>query len=145
MQKTKIRMSGLWAATLLIVISCTPAAEEQGDEQAFSVEQPRIYNLMRTELETMEGAEVMVSVVEMPPDTVLPRHYHPGEEFVYVLEGSATLWQQGKPDTVLAKGAAFKVPFEQEHTAITGSESARVLVFRVHRQGEPERILTEEE
>ena len=145
MQSVKTLAIGLLAAATLIYFGCAPSDRSTTGDREFTVDQVSLTNLMRTTLETVDGAEVMVSIVELPPDTVLPRHYHPGEEFVYVMDGSATLWQQGKPDTVLAKGAVYKVPFEQEHTAMTGDESARVLVFRVHRQGEPERILTDGE
>tara|TARA_Y100000588_G_scaffold165414_1_gene179429 strand:- start:460 stop:747 length:288 start_codon:yes stop_codon:yes gene_type:complete len=49
--------------------------------------QVKLANLLRAELEVAEGAEVIVSLVELPPQTTLPTHYHPGEEFVYVLRG----------------------------------------------------------
>ena len=100
-------------------------------------------NLLRTELELTEGVEVIVSAIEIPPETTLPTHYHPGEEFVYITEGSGIVWQKGKPDIVLKKGDVFKVPLKQVHTAKTGKEGFKALVFRVHKKGEPERILTD--
>jgi quercetin dioxygenase-like cupin family protein len=103
----------------------------------------RIDNLMRTELQVAEGVEVIVSVIEIGPGFSLPKHYHPGEEFVYVLEGSATVWQQGKPDVVLRAGDAFKVPLQQVHTAMTSDISARAVIFRVHKKGAPDRIPVE--
>ena len=35
--------------------------------------------------------EVVVSYVELPPNTTLERHWHPGEEFHYYLEGKVTI------------------------------------------------------
>jgi quercetin dioxygenase-like cupin family protein len=70
----------------------------------------------------------------------LPKHWHPGEEFAYILKGSVTLWQKGKDDLVGEQGDVVKIPLEQVHTAITKEEGATVLVFRVHEQGKPERI-----
>ena len=43
----------------------------------------------------------------------------------------------------MKKGDVVKVPLKKVHTAITGDEGATVLVFRVHEQGEPERVLVE--
>ncbi len=99
-----------------------------------------IENLMRVELEVADGIEVIMSMVEISPNFTLPKHHHPGEEFVYILEGEATVWQQGKSDTHLKAGDAFKVPLDQVHTAMTGSGHAKAIVFRVHRKGQPDRI-----
>jgi len=100
-------------------------------------------NLMRAELESAEGLEVVVSLVEIPPETRLPVHTHPGEEFAYVIEGSLVLWQEGKDDIRVTAGEAERVPLAQVHTTFTEKEPAKILVFRVHKQGEPERILVE--
>lgn len=100
----------------------------------------KLENLMTAQLEGVKGTEVIVSKVTIPPNTSLPKHWHPGEEFAYVLEGSVLLWQKGKKDTIGKKGDVLKVPLKQVHTAITSKEGATVLVFRVHEQGKPERI-----
>ena len=98
---------------------------------------------MTSQLELVEGTEVVVSHVQIPANTTLPKHWHPGEEFVYVLEGSEVLWQKDKSDTHLKKGDVFKVPLRQIHTAKTGEEGATVLVFRVHESGQPVRVNVE--
>lgn len=99
--------------------------------------------LMKSRLDGVEGTEVIVSRVYIPADTSLPKHWHPGEEFVYILEGSVTLWQQGKQNILATRGELIKVPLKQIHTGITGKEGASLLVFRVHEQGKPERVQVE--
>ena len=103
----------------------------------------KLENLLSAELAGVEGTEVIVSRVHIPANKSLPKHWHPGEEFVYVLEGSATLWQEGKEDIVLSAGQVFKIPLKQVHTAVTGSEGVTALIFRVHEKGQPERIKAE--
>jgi quercetin dioxygenase-like cupin family protein len=103
----------------------------------------KLENLLKAQLEGIDGTEVIVSRVTMPPNTSLPKHWHPGEEFGYVLEGSVILWQDGKDDIVGKKGDVVKVPLQQVHTAITKDEGATILVFRVHEQGKPERVPVE--
>ena len=103
-------------------------------------EEPRIENLLKEKLAGVDGTEVIVSKVHIPPNTSLPKHWHPGEEFAYVVEGSVTLWQEGKSDTLLRKGEAGKVPLKQVHTAITGSDGVTLLIFRVHEEGKPDRV-----
>jgi quercetin dioxygenase-like cupin family protein len=123
------------------VTAASAAASEHpqttADEQGSA---PKLENLLATQLEGFKGAEVIVSRVTIPPHTALPKHWHPGEEFGYVLEGSVILWQEGKEDVLCHAGEAVKIPLEQVHTAITQDEGATVLVFRVHQSGKPERV-----
>ncbi|NKB68486.1 MAG: cupin domain-containing protein [Candidatus Latescibacteria bacterium] len=118
----------------------TDAAAQEKPAAQTAAAAVKLANLLRTELQLAEGVEVIVSMVEIPPNSQLPRHYHPGEEFVYILEGSGTLWQKDKADTPLQQGDIFKIPLKQVHTAKTGADSVKALVFRIHKKGEPERI-----
>ena len=47
-------------------------------------EGPKIENLLKEKLEGVAGTEVVLSKVQIPPNTSLPKHWHPGEEFAYV-------------------------------------------------------------
>ncbi len=114
--------------------------KKKKDILAGTIQGLKIDNIMTSQLELVEGTEVVVSYVEIPANTTLPKHWHPGEEFVYVLEGSYVLWQKDKSDTYLKKGDVFKVPLKQIHTAKTGEERATILVFRVHEMGQPVRV-----
>ncbi len=120
---------------LLVVGIAIGALASAGADKPIKLE-----NLLRTDLALAKDLEVIVSLVEIAPNLQLPKHHHPGEEFVYLLEGSATVWQKDKADTHLQAGDIYKIPLEQVHTAKTGDQSARALVFRVHRKGMPERI-----
>ena len=103
----------------------------------------KLETLLKTQLEGVDGTEVIVSKVYIPANTALPKHWHPGEEFVYILEGSVTLWQKGKEDITGNAGELIKVPLRQIHTGMTGKEGVSLLVFRVHEQGQPERVKAE--
>jgi len=104
----------------------------------------KLETLLKTVLEGVDNTEVIVSRVTIPPNTSLPKHWHPGEEFAYILEGSVTLWQKGKDDIIGKPGDVVEVPLKQVHTAITKDEGATILVFRVHEQGKPERVPVED-
>jgi quercetin dioxygenase-like cupin family protein len=99
--------------------------------------------LLSTQLEGVEGTEVIVSRVVMPPNTALPRHWHPGEEFAYVLEGSTILRRDGKPDLTALKGDIVRISLKEIHSAVTTDQGATILVFRVHEHGKPERVLVD--
>ena len=94
-------------------------------------------------LARVEDTEYVVSRVVIPPDTKMPLHWHPGEEFAFVIRGEVTVLFQGQAPQVFREGEVGKVPLKQVHTAQTGELGADLLVFRVHEQGEPERVLVE--
>ncbi len=64
--------------------------QKKKDILAGTIQGLKIDNIMTSQLELVEGTEVVVSHVQIPANTTLPKHWPPGEEFVYVLEGSAS-------------------------------------------------------
>jgi quercetin dioxygenase-like cupin family protein len=140
---------------VILVLALTVAFQSSGfaqethqdkkpDAIAGTIEGLKINNIMKNDLELVDGTEVVVSHLVIPANTTLPKHWHPGEEFVYILEGSGILWQKDKPDIILKKGDVYKVPLKQIHTAKTLEEGATILVFRVHEKGKPVRVNVEE-
>ena len=99
---------------------------------------------LRSPITISDGLEVIISDVLIPPNATVPAHYHPGEEFLYVIEGSAIHVESGKDDRVLKAGDAYVIPPEAVHAPRGGPEGARAIVFRVHKDGNPERILINE-
>ena len=132
---------GLGACTTTTNLGDSPSAKVPSPA---GVQGLVLNNLMSADLEGVEGTKVIVSHVTIPPNTSLPKHWHPGEEFAYVLDGKATLWQKGKRNIVCEKGDVVRVPLKQIHTAITGDEGVVLLVFRVFEKGQPERFLVED-
>jgi quercetin dioxygenase-like cupin family protein len=130
-------MNRMVCVFLLSAFASIPSAAADGDA---GIDKLKLETLLTSRLEGISGREVIVSRVRIPPNTSLPKHWHPGEEFAYVLEGSVTLWQKGKPNLVFKKGDAAKVPLKQIHTAMTRDEGVTLLIFRVHEHGKPERV-----
>ena len=100
-------------------------------------------NLLRESIAGVDGKEIIVSRVSIPPHTELPWHWHPGEEFFYVIEGSVTLKRRGEPDLLTGTGDAQKIAARIIHTGSTGEQGAELVIFRVHAAGEPERYLVD--
>lgn len=95
--------------------------------------------LLKTDLAGMQGREGQIIRVEFAPGAAAGKHYHPGHELVYVMEGSGTLEVEGKPPRQVKAGDTAYLPPKQVHDAKNGSKSAplRVLVFSIHPKGEP--------
>lgn len=106
---------------------------------------PGSNEVLRAPLSGAPDLEVIVSDVVIPPGAQVPRHYHPGEEFLYVIEGSAIHVEEGKPDRVLNTGDGYVIPPRAIHEPKGGPEGARGIVFRVHVKDQRERILVPRE
>ena len=147
MKRTVVDWMGIVALGFAIGAVAPGAVAEEpvsaGDAEVGGADAPKLETLLSAELEGVEGTEVIVSRVTIPPDTSLPEHWHPGEEFAYVLEGSVSLWLEGEEHRPAKPGDVVKVPLKRVHTAITGNEGATILVFRIHEKGQPERILVD--
>ena len=145
----KFREAAAFAAiTVVAVIAVAAAGMFQAavaheSSQAIEVNKPVIKNLARHTLEGAEGLEVIVSHVTIPPNVTLPTHFHPGEEIAYVLHGSVTLLLEGEEERTLSEGAVGVVPLKKVHTARSGEEGVTVIVFRVHEQGRPDRLIVQ--
>ena len=117
-----------------------PQTEEQAVEAAALPDLPPGSNeILRADLEQSDNLEVIISDVVIPPGAQVPRHTHPGEEFVYVIEGGALHIEEGKEDQPLKAGEALVIRPGRAHEPIGGAEGGRAIVFRVHVKGEPER------
>ncbi|WP_205663326.1 cupin domain-containing protein [Alteromonas facilis] len=133
-----MRRFGLPTLCVLFLASFSIHGVAQG-----SAAGPVLESLLKQKLKGVANTEVVVSKVQIPANTSLSKHWHPGEEFAYVLEGSVTLWQQGLEDRLLQAGELASIPLKQIHTAVTGDEGVTLLVFRVHEEGKPERVIVE--
>ena len=123
-----------------------PAVSDVGGDNSGPELPPGSNEMLRAPLTLAEGTEVIVSDVIIPPNATVPRHYHPGEEFVYIIEGSVVHVEEGKPEFILKAGEATTIAPKREHEPRGTEEGARAIVFRVHPEGEePERTLVEGE
>lgn len=128
----------LLAALALMTASCSAPTR-----QSEAPREPGPMTVLRSPLESADGLEVIVQDVYLQADTELPRHYHPGEEYIYVIDGEVTYVQEGEEDRVYRAGEALRIGVGKIHAAKTGDRPARAIIFRVHREGEPERVIVE--
>ncbi|AFY38389.1 Cupin 2 conserved barrel domain protein [[Leptolyngbya] sp. PCC 7376] len=115
---------------------------EQEGENEYKLK-PGSNEMLRAPISMADGLEVIVSDVIIPPNATVPRHFHPGEEFIYLIEGSVVNVVEGLPDTIMRAGETFVMPPGVEHAPYATDEGARAIVFRVHVEGHPERYLVE--
>ena len=112
--------------------------------ESHSAERPSAGTLLRESLIGLADQEVIVSEVDIPPNTELPWHSHPGSEIFYVLSGSIVLMQRDQADIQSEKGEVRMIPRGVVHSGKTAEDGASLLIVRVHDEGQPERILAAE-
>ena len=88
------------------------------------------------------GREVVQVRVDIAPGATFPKHTHPGEEIIYVLEGSLEYQVEGKPPVTLKAGDVFFVPAETIHAAKNvGSGIGSELATYIVEKGKPLLVL----
>jgi quercetin dioxygenase-like cupin family protein len=87
---------------------------------------------------SVPGREVVQAVAEFQPGATPGRHTHPGEEVGYVIDGTVSVEQDGKPAATLKAGQTFLIPAGTIHNATnTGSGVARILATYIVEKGKP--------
>src|SRR5690348_14888579 len=76
--------------------------------------------ITRTDLQrhdlSVPGREVIQSRVDFAPGATAPRHRHPGEEIVYVIEGALEHQLAGQPPVTVGAGGVVFIPAKTAHT-----------------------------
>jgi quercetin dioxygenase-like cupin family protein len=84
------------------------------------------------------GREVIQARVEVAPGVTAARHWHPGEEIVYVLEGALEYQLEGRPPVLLHVGDVLFIPAKTSHSAKNvGKGNAAELATYVVEKGKP--------
>jgi len=94
-------------------------------------------DLQRHDL-SVPGREVIQVRVDIDPGVTFPKHRHPGEEIIYVIEGSLEYEVEGKPPVTLKAGEVLFVPAGAVHSAKNvGSGNGAELGTYVVEKGKP--------
>ena len=131
-------MKRSWTAALgcivAISLSGQPLAQE-GISRTVILKQP---------LDGDPTKEVTVFVAEFKPGSRTGKHYHPGQEFIYVMEGEGRIEEEGKPPVELKPGVG--VYFQSDparptyvHEGINASptKSLKLVTTLITEKGKP--------
>ena len=98
--------------------------------------------IRRTDLQRHDlsapGREVIQARVDIAPGFTSDRHWHPGEEIVYVIEGALEYQVEGKPPVTLKAGEVLFIPARAIHAAKNvGRENGAELATYFVEKGKP--------
>ena len=117
-------------ATLIALGLAPAAAQNEGLKRTV---------LQQADLTGIEGHQGTLYKVEIAPGAAVPKHTHPGDEFVYVAEGSLVIEPEGQPATTLTAGDSARAPMGLAHSARNAdpAKPAVLIVFAVTETGKP--------
>jgi quercetin dioxygenase-like cupin family protein len=98
--------------------------------------------LWRTDLQQQDlsvpGREVVQARVDIGPEAPLVKHTHPGEEIIYILEGSLEYQIEGRPPRTYHAGEALTVPAGAVHAVrnAAGGNAAELATYVIEK-GKP--------
>jgi len=112
----------------MLIVGSAMAMDAAPVQQAGS----RRTDLQRHDL-SIPGREAIQVRVDLDPGVSSPRHTHPGEEIIYVLEGTLQYDIEDKPPVTLKPGDVLFIPAGTVHAAKNvgsgvGSELATYIV-----------------
>jgi quercetin dioxygenase-like cupin family protein len=94
-------------------------------------------DLSRNDL-SVPGREAIQVLVGFAPGVIAPKHKHPGEEIVYVVEGALEYALEGRPPVTLNAGDVLFIPAGTPHAVKNvGSGKAAELATYIVEKGKP--------
>ena len=115
-----------FASATVVLIASAALAQQVGVRRT---------DLHRHDL-SVAGREVIQTIVELEPGTTAPRHSHPGEEIIYVLEGTWEYTLEGQPPVIVKAGGVLFIPAGKIHSArIVGSDRGAELATYIVEKG----------
>ena len=96
--------------------------------------------LSKTDLAVAPGMEAIVLTVDGAPGLIGKKHYHPGDEFIYIAEGTLTLDVAEKGKVTLKKGETLHIPGKVVHQAVNPSPDTpfKAVTFGIFEKGQPD-------
>ncbi|MGH8177781.1 MAG: cupin domain-containing protein [Steroidobacter sp.] len=127
-------------AIAIAIAAMVPPASGAAEPSAAASKQPA-QAIKRTILRRVDvpnsNYEVVLVLVEVPADTSVGRHTHPGTVVGYVIEGEYTMLIDGKAPQALRTGESLEVPGGVVHDERTGDKPAKLLAAFTVEKGKP--------
>jgi quercetin dioxygenase-like cupin family protein len=104
-----------------------------------AMQHAKVAELYKADLVTSDGKEASMFLAELGPGANMGKHYHPGDAFAYILEGTMLLEIDGGKSVTLKSGQSGSLPPSTVHDDKNASQTAplKFLVFHVAKKGDP--------
>ena len=124
----------LLLAVTILVVGCGLALHVTRAQRQSDIKRT---DLQRHDL-SITGREVVQVRVDIPAGTAFPKHSHPGEEMVYMIEGVLEYQLEGSPPVTLKAGEVLFIPAGKVHSVKNaGSANGAELATYIVEKGKP--------
>jgi len=129
---------------LMLPLSCAavalvaqPAVAQEKKEEYVTKAERNV--MVEKPLPGTEGKMISINHFKLPTEYVGGKHYHSGPTYVYVLKGTFTVEEEGKPAQTFEAGQLYEEPIGNPMQAFNKSadEPIELLVIQVQNEGEP--------
>ena len=111
MKRRDVLLFVFCAAIVLAVMAAISPKLSAQDQPGFAGN--KVTSLVKVDLTGVSNKQVIANIYEVPSGSMVPLHFHHGDEFHLVLSGEWAAQVEGKPDHVMKAGDAQYV--EREH------------------------------
>jgi quercetin dioxygenase-like cupin family protein len=122
--------NALVSRTLITLAACAVLAS--------SAQAPGIKRTLLQRQDTGMNQEAVTGIAEIAAGGESGRHFHPGTENGYVLDGEGVLEVDGEQPRNIKAGDSFAIPAERAHNArVSGNAPLKVISTYVVEKGKP--------
>ncbi len=101
---------------------------------------PGISEVLSGPIQAAPGHHLVTGDLNIPASAPIPRHYHHGEEFLYILGGSTVIVREGQGEMTLRPGQAIRIAPGTVHWGRAGPKGLRAVSSWVVPDGQPLRV-----
>jgi len=127
------------ATAMIFALGLVGGVSITGFGSAMQQQHVKVAELYKADLVTSDGKEASMFLAELGPGANMGKHYHPGDAFAYILEGTMLLEIAGGKAVTLKSGQSGSLPPRTVHDDRNASQTAplKFLVFHVAKKGDP--------
>ncbi len=105
---------------------------------AAAQERPQRVELSRTDLAGAPGTEVVIAKIKLPPGVRVPRHFHHGDAYAYIVQGG-TVQPKGQKVREDKTGTLFHFRRGELHGdfVVVGEKAIEILSISIVDKGKP--------
>ena len=120
------------------LLALVPLAAAAAAWPALAQDIPHVHKQDLHAIDYPAGHQTLMIRTTIDPHATMPPHTHPGVEAGYVLQGTAVIKMDGRPDETVKAGEGFIIPPDAVHSVVnTGGTPLVILTDYVVEAGKP--------
>jgi len=134
-----LALAGAFAAGAIGIPTVYAQDKKEQDRKEYVPQNVQREKLKEGPLHGTDGKMIHIERMAFPPGWVGGKHYHAGPVFVYVLKGTFSIEEEGKPRQTFKAGQLYEEPIQTPMQAKVAETDGpvEILLIQVSKEGEP--------